>query len=62
MSEKDARARMAAQASREERRAIADVVIDNDVPLPELERQVRELWDDLVRRARRRTTARPPQE
>ncbi|EGG44047.1 MULTISPECIES: dephospho-CoA kinase [Streptomyces] len=53
MSEEDARARMAAQASREERRAVADVVIDNDVPLPELERRVRELWDDLVRRARR---------
>jgi dephospho-CoA kinase len=52
MSEEDARARMAAQASREERRAVADVVLDNDVPLPELERRVRELWDDLVRRAR----------
>ncbi|WP_030380647.1 MULTISPECIES: dephospho-CoA kinase [unclassified Streptomyces] len=62
MSEEDARARMAAQASREQRRAIADVVIDNDVPLPELERRVRELWDDLVRRARRRSTARPPRE
>jgi dephospho-CoA kinase len=52
MSEEDARARMAAQASREERRAVADVVLDNDVPLPELERRVRALWDDLVRRAR----------
>ncbi|MEU0044202.1 dephospho-CoA kinase [Streptomyces werraensis] len=52
MSEEDARARMAAQATREQRRAIADVVIDNDVPLDALERRVREVWADLVRRAR----------
>ncbi len=32
MSEADARARMAAQATRAQRRAIADIVIDNDVP------------------------------
>ncbi|WP_225641385.1 dephospho-CoA kinase [Streptomyces werraensis] len=51
MSEEDARARMAAQATREQRRAIADVVIDNDVPLDALERRVREVWADLVRRA-----------
>jgi dephospho-CoA kinase len=60
MSEQDARARMAAQASREQRRAVADVVVDNDVPLPQLERRVRELWDDLVERARR--TAAPAAE
>ncbi|MFI9416361.1 dephospho-CoA kinase [Streptomyces werraensis] len=52
MSEEDARARMAAQATREQRRAIADIVIDNDVPLDALERRVREVWADLVRRAR----------
>ncbi|CAM5352504.1 dephospho-CoA kinase [Streptomyces pseudogriseolus] len=52
MSETDARARMAAQATREQRRAIADVVIDNDVPLDALERRVKEVWADLVRRAR----------
>ncbi|MGI5453947.1 dephospho-CoA kinase [Streptomyces sp. CA-249302] len=51
MTEADARARMAAQATREQRRAIADVVIDNDVPLEELERRVKEVWADLVRRA-----------
>ncbi|MFJ6124662.1 dephospho-CoA kinase [Streptomyces griseoviridis] len=51
MTEQDARARMAAQATREERRAIADIVIDNDVPLERLERRVREVWGDLVRRA-----------
>lgn len=37
MTEADARARMAAQATREKRLGIADVVIDNDVPLEELE-------------------------
>ncbi|MFI0502230.1 dephospho-CoA kinase [Streptomyces albogriseolus] len=52
MSEEDARARMAAQATREQRRAVADVVIDNDVPLDALERRVEEVWADLVRRAR----------
>ncbi|MGW2525337.1 dephospho-CoA kinase [Streptomyces sp. NPDC001617] len=52
MTEQDARARMAAQATREKRRAIADVVIDNDVPLEELERRVKDVWADLVRRAR----------
>ncbi|MEV5320990.1 dephospho-CoA kinase [Streptomyces sp. NPDC052687] len=52
MTEEDARARMAAQAGREKRREIADIVIDNDVPLEELERRVREVWAELVRRAR----------
>ncbi|MFF4654083.1 dephospho-CoA kinase [Streptomyces sp. NPDC001381] len=51
MSEQDARARMAAQATREQRREIADVVIDNDVPLPELRRRVEDVWAELVRRA-----------
>ncbi|MEU6355601.1 dephospho-CoA kinase [Streptomyces sp. NPDC047072] len=51
MTEQDARARMAAQATREKRREIADIVIDNDVPLEELRRQVRDVWADLVRRA-----------
>ncbi|MFI2639578.1 dephospho-CoA kinase [Streptomyces sp. NPDC018610] len=51
MTEEDARARMAAQATREERRKIADVVIDNDVPLEELRERVAEIWDGLVRRA-----------
>ncbi|MEU0654352.1 dephospho-CoA kinase [Streptomyces albogriseolus] len=52
MSEEDARARMAAQATREQRRAVADIVIDNDVPLDALERRVEEVWADLARRAR----------
>ncbi len=52
MTEDDARARMAAQATREERRKIADIVVDNDVPLPDLQARVREVWADLARRAR----------
>jgi dephospho-CoA kinase len=52
MSEQDARARMAAQATREERRAIADIVIDNDVPLERLQRTVSDIWSDLRQRAR----------
>ncbi|MGV9356916.1 dephospho-CoA kinase [Streptomyces misionensis] len=52
MTEEDARARMAAQATREQRRAIADIVIDNDVPLDALRERVDAVWDDLVRRAR----------
>ncbi|MEU9352989.1 dephospho-CoA kinase [Streptomyces griseoloalbus] len=60
MSEEDARARMAAQATREQRREIADIVVDNDVPLHELEQRVKEVWAELVRRAR--TPAKPPRE
>ncbi|MFE7650614.1 dephospho-CoA kinase [Streptomyces phaeoluteigriseus] len=52
MTEEDARARMAAQATREQRRQIADIVVDNDVPLPDLERRVNDVWAELVRRAR----------
>ncbi|GAA5701837.1 dephospho-CoA kinase [Streptomyces avermitilis] len=51
MTEQDARARMAAQATREKRLAIADIVMDNDVPLEELERRVGDVWADLVHRA-----------
>ncbi|WP_329130705.1 dephospho-CoA kinase [Streptomyces sp. NBC_01476] len=51
MTEDEARARMAAQATREERLAVADVVIDNDGPLDALEPQVRALWQRLTERA-----------
>ncbi|CAL9419107.1 Dephospho-CoA kinase [Streptomyces sp. enrichment culture] len=51
MTEEGARARMAAQASREQRRAIADIVIDNDVPLEELRRRVQDVWAELARRS-----------
>jgi dephospho-CoA kinase len=63
MTAEAARARMAAQATREKRLEIADVVIDNDVPLPELERRVKDVWADLVRRARAaREASQQPQE
>ncbi len=51
MSEEDARARIAAQASREERRAVATHVIDNSGSLDDLKAQVDALWEDLTRRA-----------
>ncbi|MFJ2885818.1 MULTISPECIES: dephospho-CoA kinase [unclassified Streptomyces] len=60
MTEDDARARMAAQATREKRLAIADIVIDNDVPLEALERRVQDVWAELVRRAH--APQQPPQE
>ncbi|MEV7191739.1 dephospho-CoA kinase [Streptomyces sp. NPDC093510] len=51
MSEQDARARMAAQATREKRLAVADIVIDNDGALDGLAERVGEVWADLTRRA-----------
>jgi dephospho-CoA kinase len=44
MSEADARARLAAQQSRQERLALADYVVDNSGSLEELSRQVDSLW------------------
>jgi dephospho-CoA kinase len=57
MTTDQVRARMAAQASREQRLAIADIVVDNSGSLAELDRQVGELWSQLRRRA-----ASPPRE
>jgi dephospho-CoA kinase len=51
MSPEQASARMAAQASRKQRLAIADIVIDNSGSLTELDRQVGDLWSELRRRA-----------
>jgi dephospho-CoA kinase len=51
MAPDQARARMAAQASREQRLALADVVIDNSGSLDDLDRRVAEVWADLERRA-----------
>lgn len=44
MTEADARSRMARQASREERRARADHVIDNSGTMEDLRRRVDEVW------------------
>jgi len=46
-----ARERMAAQASRKQRRAVADIVIDNSGSLEDLDRRVGEVWDQLSRSA-----------
>uniref|UniRef100_A0AAU2VBI2 Dephospho-CoA kinase n=1 Tax=Streptomyces sp. NBC_00003 TaxID=2903608 RepID=A0AAU2VBI2_9ACTN len=51
MAPDEARARMAAQAGRAQRLAVADLVIDNDGPLGALEPQVRKVWEELVERA-----------
>jgi dephospho-CoA kinase len=52
LSREQAEARMAAQASREERLAIATIVVDNSGSLSELDREAGELWAELRRRAR----------
>lgn len=50
MTPADAEARIAAQATREQRRAAADLVIDNSGDLDNLDRQVAALWTDLTAR------------
>jgi dephospho-CoA kinase len=47
MTPDQARARIAAQASREQRLAVADLVIDNSGSLADLDRRVAEVWADL---------------
>jgi dephospho-CoA kinase len=51
MPKDQAEARMRAQASREERLAIATIVVDNSGSLAELDREAGELWAELRRRA-----------
>ncbi|HEV7875752.1 MAG TPA: dephospho-CoA kinase [Nocardioides sp.] len=48
LTAEDARARMAAQATDEQRRALADVVLDNSGAPAELEAQVDRFWDERV--------------
>jgi dephospho-CoA kinase len=50
MSREQAQARMAAQATREQRLAVAGMVVDNSGSLAELDRQVGDLWTELRRR------------
>jgi dephospho-CoA kinase len=57
MTREQAAARMAAQASREQRLAIATIVVDNSGSLAELDREVGDLWAELSRRARTAATA-----
>ena len=49
MTREQAKARMAAQATREQRLAIADIVVDNSGSMAELDRQVGDLWAELRR-------------
>jgi len=51
MSEEAVRARIAAQAPLEDKAAVADVLIDNEGTLDELERQVERAWPELAARA-----------
>ncbi|MCU7825385.1 dephospho-CoA kinase [Kitasatospora sp. DSM 101779] len=48
MAEDEAEARMAAQATREDRLAVADVVIDNSGSLEDLTARVRQVWEQLT--------------
>ncbi|GAA2741741.1 MULTISPECIES: dephospho-CoA kinase [Kitasatospora] len=48
MAAEEARARMAAQATREDRLAVADLVIDNGGTLDELAPRVRQVWAKLT--------------
>jgi dephospho-CoA kinase len=48
MTESDARQRFAAQASREQRAEVADVIIDNAGELADLRSEVDALWDRLT--------------
>lgn len=50
-TKEDARARMAAQISREERRALADVVLDNSGTRENLETEIDRAWAWLTERA-----------
>jgi dephospho-CoA kinase len=48
MSEEDVRARIAAQADEAQRRAVADVWLDNSGTPEELVRQARDLWENRI--------------
>ncbi len=50
MSPEEAQARIGAQASRDDRAAVADVVVDNSGSLEELTAAVRDLWQELSAR------------
>jgi dephospho-CoA kinase len=51
MREDSIRSRIAAQAPLEEKAAVADVIVDNEGTLEELQAQVDRLWNDLRTRA-----------
>jgi dephospho-CoA kinase len=51
MSPSEARSRITAQATDEQRRAVADVVLTNDGTLAQLRAAVDQLWQTLTERA-----------
>jgi len=51
MSEDAIRARIGAQAPLEDKAAVADILLDNEGTLEDLERQVGRIWADLAARA-----------
>jgi dephospho-CoA kinase len=55
MPAEQVRARMAAQATRDQRLAVADIVIDNSGTLADLDRRVSGVWAELQARAKSRT-------
>jgi dephospho-CoA kinase len=56
LSEADARSRIAAQATDEQRRAVADVVIVNDGTLDDLRAKVDDVWRSKIATIARRST------
>jgi dephospho-CoA kinase len=50
MAPKQVRGRIAAQATREQRLAIADIVIDNSGTLRDLDKRVNDVWHELRER------------
>lgn len=60
MDPADARARMAAQATRQERLAGADLVVDNGGSREQLRAEVDRVWADLVERARAKAAGTAP--
>ncbi|PSK86523.1 dephospho-CoA kinase [Murinocardiopsis flavida] len=50
MSESDVRSRIAAQADRERRRAVADIVVDNTGTEADLDERVDQVWRELIAR------------
>lgn len=48
MSAEEARSRIASQASRDERLAAADLVVDNSGSLADLDRRIDEIWAELT--------------
>ncbi len=57
MDEEEARKRISAQSSLEEKKAQADWVVVNDGTMDELEGQVNRLWGEIMRRASKKAEA-----